>query len=231
MELISIIIVLSGIIALFFAGYLIFKIRRESSGTEKMQEISNAIREGAIAFLNSENKVLVVFVGVVTAILLAVSFIPDSGMYWGTALAFLIGAILSMLSGNIGMRIATMANAKTAQGAKTSVNKGLSIAFSSGAVMGISVVGLGVLGVFGMFLLFSEVLGYAVNVTTNILFGFGFGASSVALFARVGGGIYTKSADVGADLVGKVEENIPEDDPRNPAVIADLVGDNVGDVA
>jgi len=231
MELISIIIVLSGIIALFFAGYLIFKIRRESSGTEKMQEISNAIREGAIAFLNSENKVLVVFVSVVTAILLAVSFIPDSGMYWGTALAFLIGAILSMLSGNIGMRVATMANAKTAQGAKTSVNKGLSIAFSSGAVMGISVVGLGVLGVFGMFLLFSELLGYAVNVTTNILFGFGFGASSVALFARVGGGIYTKSADVGADLVGKVEENIPEDDPRNPAVIADLVGDNVGDVA
>ncbi len=231
MELISIIIVLSGVIALFFAGYLIFKIRRESSGTEKMQEISNAIREGAIAFLNSENKILVVFVGVVTAILLAVSFIPDSGMYWGTALAFLIGAILSMLSGNIGMRIATMANAKTAQGAKTSVNKGLSIAFSSGAVMGISVVGLGVLGVFGLFLLFSEVLGYAVNVTTNILFGFGFGASSVALFARVGGGIYTKSADVGADLVGKVEENIPEDDPRNPAVIADLVGDNVGDVA
>lgn len=231
MDPISIIIVLSGLVALFFAGYLVFKIRRESSGTEKMQEISNAIRDGAIAFLNSENKVLIVFVSVVTVILFAVSFIPDSGMHWGTAVAFIIGALLSMLSGNIGMRIATMANAKTAQGAKTSINKGLSIAFSSGAVMGIVVVGLGVLGVFGMFLLFSEVFGLSVSLTTNILFGFGFGASSVALFARVGGGIYTKSADVGADLVGKVEENIPEDDPRNPAVIADLVGDNVGDVA
>lgn len=231
MDPISIIIVISGIVALFFAGYLVFKIRRESSGTEKMQEISGAIRDGAIAFLNSENKVLIVFVGAVTVILLAVSFIPDSGMHWGTAVAFIFGALLSMLSGNIGMRIATMANAKTAQGAKTSINKGLSIAFSSGAVMGICVVGLGVLGVFGMFLLFSEVFGLSVSLTTNILFGFGFGASSVALFARVGGGIYTKSADVGADLVGKVEENIPEDDPRNPAVIADLVGDNVGDVA
>lgn len=231
MDPISIIIVISGIVALFYAGYLVFKIRKESSGSEKMQEISNAIRDGAIAFLNSENKVLIIFVGTVTVILLAASFIPDSGMHWGTAVAFIIGAILSMLSGNIGMRIATMANAKTAQGAKTSINKGLSIAFSSGAVMGICVVGLGVLGVFGMFLLFSEVFGLSVSLTTNILFGFGFGASSVALFARVGGGIYTKSADVGADLVGKVEENIPEDDPRNPAVVADLVGDNVGDVA
>jgi len=231
MDPISIIIIIGGIIALGYAGYLVFKIRRESSGSEKMQEISNAIREGAIAFLNSENKVLVVFVAVITIILLAASFIPDSGMYWGTALAFMIGAVLSMLSGNIGMRIATMANAKTAQGAKTSINKGLSIAFSSGAVMGLCVVGLGVLGVFGMFLLFSEVFGFTVDITTNMLFGFGFGASSVALFARVGGGIYTKSADVGADLVGKVEENIPEDDPRNPAVVADLVGDNVGDVA
>ena len=136
MDLISIIIIISGFIALLFAGYLVFKIRRESSGTEKMQEISNAIREGAIAFLNSENKVLIIFVGVVTTVLLGASFIPNSGMYWGTAFAFIIGAILSILSGNIGMRIATMANAKTAQGAKTSVNKGLSIAFSSGAVMG-----------------------------------------------------------------------------------------------
>lgn len=231
MDPISIIIVIAGIVALLFAGYLVLKIRKESSGTEKMQEISNAIRDGAIAFLNSENKVLIVFVGAVTVILLAVSFIPDSGMHWGTAVAFIIGALLSMFSGNIGMRIATLANAKTAQGAKTSINKGLSIAFSSGAVMGICVVGLGVLGVFGMFLLFSEVFGLSVSLTTNILFGFGFGASSVALFARVGGGIYTKSADVGADLVGKIEENIPEDDPRNPAVVADLVGDNVGDVA
>ncbi|MBN1860486.1 MAG: sodium/proton-translocating pyrophosphatase, partial [Candidatus Thermoplasmatota archaeon] len=117
MDPISIIIVISGLVALFFAGYLVFKIRRESSGTEKMQEISNAIRDGATAFLNSENKVLIVFVFAVTVILFAVSFIPDSGMHWGTAVAFVIGALLSMLSGNIGMRIATMANAKTAQGA------------------------------------------------------------------------------------------------------------------
>lgn len=230
MNIISMIVFVSGLVALCFAGYLVYKIRRQSSGNEKMQEISGAIREGAVAFLNSENKVLVVFVIVVTFILYGASFITDT-MHWGTALAFAVGAILSMLSGNIGMRIATLANAKTAEGAKESVNKGLSIAFSSGAVMGVCVVGLGVLGVFGMYTLFTDILGYEAYDTANILFGFGFGASSVALFARVGGGIYTKSADVGADLVGKVEENIPEDDPRNPAVIADLVGDNVGDVA
>jgi len=231
MDIISIIVPISGLIALLYAVYLVFKIRRQSSGNEKMKEISSAIKEGATAFLNSENKVLVVFVIVVTCILFGASYIPNSGMHWGTALAFIIGAILSILSGNIGMRIATLANAKTAEGAKESVNKGLSIAFSSGAVMGITVVGLGVLGVWGMYTLFTTILGYGAYVAANILFGFGFGASSVALFARVGGGIYTKSADVGADLVGKVEENIPEDDPRNPAVIADLVGDNVGDVA
>jgi len=231
MDIISIIVVISGLVALIYAGYLVYKIRRQSSGTPKMQEISGAIREGAIAFLNSENKVLIVFIIAVAAILFGASYIPNSSMHWGTALAFVVGAILSILSGNIGMRIATLANAKTAEGAKDSVNKGLSIAFSSGAVMGICVVGLGVLGVFGMYTLFTSIFGYDAFATANILFGFGFGASSVALFARVGGGIYTKSADVGADLVGKVEADIPEDDPRNPAVIADLVGDNVGDVA
>jgi K(+)-stimulated pyrophosphate-energized sodium pump len=231
MDIISLIVVISGFIALLFAAFLVFKIRRQSSGNQKMQEISGAIREGAIAFLNSENKVLVIFIIVVAAILYSTSYIPDSKMHWATALAFIVGSILSILSGNIGMRIATLSNAKTAEGAKESVNKGLSIAFSSGAVMGICVVGLGVLGVFGMYTLFTSIFGYDTSVATNILFGFGFGASSVALFARVGGGIYTKSADVGADLVGKVESNIPEDDPRNPAVIADLVGDNVGDVA
>jgi len=228
---VSLIIPISGLIALVFAVYLVYKIRRASSGNQKMQEISSAIREGAIAFLNSENKVLVVFVISVSAILYATSFIPDSNMHWGTAISFIVGAILSIGSGNIGMRVATIANAKTAEGAKDSVNKGLSVAFSSGAVMGIIVVGLGVLGVFGMYMLFTDVLNIDPEKTTNALFGFAFGASSVALFARVGGGIYTKSADVGADLVGKVESNIPEDDPRNPAVIADLVGDNVGDVA
>ncbi len=223
--------IVAGIIALFCAGVFTYRIRKESSGTEKMQEISKAIREGAIAFLNSENKVLSVFIITVMIILLIASFIPGSTMEWGTALAFLIGALLSMISGNIGMRIATIANVKTAEGAKHSTNKGLSIAFSSGAVMGLCVVGLGILGVCGIYLLFIEVFKYTPASVTNILFGFGFGASSVALFARVGGGIYTKSADVGADLVGKVEENIPEDDPRNPAVIADLVGDDVGDTA
>lgn len=231
MDMISLFIFISGLVALLFAGYLINKIRRQSSGTEKMQEISNAIKEGAIAFLHRENKVLVVFIIVVAIILGVSSFIPGNPMHLGSAVAFIIGAFLSLVSGNIGMRIATLANAKTAEAAKESVNKGLSIAFSSGAVMGMCVVGLGVLGVLGMFLVFSNILNLDIATTTNILFGFGFGASSVALFARVGGGIYTKSADVGADLVGKVEENIPEDDPRNPAVIADLVGDNVGDVA
>ncbi|OGS41400.1 MAG: sodium-translocating pyrophosphatase [Euryarchaeota archaeon RBG_13_31_8] len=231
----SIIVPISGLIALLFAVYLVYKIRRQSSGNEKMREISNAIREGAMAFLKSENKILVVFIIGVSIILYASTFISGSNMHWGTAVSFIVGAFLSILSGNIGMRIATLANAKTAEGSKESINKGLSVAFSSGAVMGITVVGLGVLGVWGLYTLFTSILPAPYASTpeqaTNILFGFGFGASSVALFARVGGGIYTKSADVGADLVGKVEENIPEDDPRNPAVIADLVGDNVGDVA
>jgi len=231
MDIISFIVALSGIVALIFAGYLVLRIQRQSSGNQKMKEISGSIREGAVAFLNSENKVLVVFIIVIAIILFGSSYIPDSKMHWGTSVAFIIGAILSILSGNIGMRIATLANAKTAEGAKESVNKGLSIAFSSGAVMGICVVGLGVLGVFGMYTIFTSIFEFNAYTSANILFGFGFGASSVALFARVGGGIYTKSADVGADLVGKVESDIPEDDPRNPAVIADLVGDNVGDVA
>ncbi|MEM0467172.1 MAG: sodium-translocating pyrophosphatase [Candidatus Thermoplasmatota archaeon] len=223
--------IIAGIIALICAGFFMYRINKESSGTEKMQEISKAIREGAIAFLNSENKVLAVFIISVMIILILASLIPGSTMHWGTALAFVLGAILSMASGNIGMRIATKANVKTAEGAKQNINKGLSIAFSSGAVMGLFVVGLGILGIWGTYLFFIEFLGYTPLLVTNILFGFGFGASSVALFARVGGGIYTKSADVGADLVGKVEEGIPEDDPRNPAVIADLVGDDVGDTA
>ncbi|GAI21258.1 unnamed protein product, partial [marine sediment metagenome] len=142
-------------------------------------------------------------------------------------MAFVIGAIFSAVAGNIGMRVATMSNARTAEGTKKSVSKGLTIAFSSGGVMGMCVVGLGVLGVFSLFVFFNSFIDLDLFTTTNILFGFGFGASSIALFARVGGGIYTKSADVGADLVGKVEAGIPEDDPRNPAVIADQVGDNV----
>jgi len=228
---ISIIVTIGGIVALLFATYLFYTVKKQSSGNEKMKELSGAIRDGAMAFLKSEYKVLVIFVAVVALLLGAASFFEDSNIHWGSSIAFIIGAIFSAISGNIGMRIATMANARTAEGTKKSLGKGLSIAFSSGAVMGMCVVGLGVLGVFNLYLIFHNLLSLSSAQTTNILFGFGFGASSIALFARVGGGIYTKSADVGADLVGKVEAGIPEDDPRNPAVIADQVGDNVGDVA
>jgi len=227
---ISIMAPIGGIVALLFAIYLFFSVKKQSPGNEKMQELSNAIREGAMAFLKSEYKVLVVFVVVVAGLLFAASFVEET-MHWGLSLAFVIGAIFSAVAGNIGMRMATMANARTAEGTKKSLSKGLTIAFSSGAVMGMCVVGLGVLGVFALYMLFHNLLSIESAATANILFGFGFGASSIALFARVGGGIYTKSADVGADLVGKVEAGIPEDDPRNPAVIADQVGDNVGDVA
>ena len=222
MYIYSIMVPVGGLIALIFAAILYFKIKKYNPGNEKMQELSAAIREGALAFLKSEYKVLIVFVIVVSALLFIASFIEGSYMSRGLSVAFVVGAIFSALSGNIGMRIATLSNARTAEGTKEDVSKGLSIAFSSGAVMSMCVVGLGVIGVWGLYILFSD---------TQVLFGFGFGASSIALFARVGGGIYTKSADVGADLVGKVEAGIPEDDPRNPAVIADQVGDNVGDVA
>jgi K(+)-stimulated pyrophosphate-energized sodium pump len=228
---ISIIVPIGGIVALLFSTYLFFTVKKQSSGNEKMKELSGAIREGAMAFLKSEYKVLIIFVAVVTSLLGMASFFEDSNIHWGSSVAFIIGAIFSAVAGNIGMRVATMANARTAEGTKKSIGKGLSIAFSSGAVMGMCVVGLGVLGVFSLYILFHNLLSLTPALTTNILFGFGFGASSIALFARVGGGIYTKSADVGADLVGKVEVGIPEDDPRNPAVIADQVGDNVGDVA
>jgi len=228
---INLIIVLGGFLALIFASILYIRVKRHSSGNEKMKELSLAIRKGALAFLKSEYKVLIIFVIIVSILLFIASFFEESNIHWGSSLAFIIGALFSALTGNIGMRMATMANARTAEGAKKQLSKGLSIAFSSGAVMGMSVVGLGVLGVFFIFLLFFYYLDLGLVLTTNILFGFGFGASSIALFARVGGGIYTKSADVGADLVGKVEAGIPEDDPRNPAVIADQVGDNVGDVA
>jgi len=228
---IAFLIPIGGIIALLFALFLFYNVRKQSSGNEKMKELSSAIRQGAMAFLNSEYKVLIVFVAIVSILLFVASFVKGSNIEPGLSAAFVIGAIFSALTGNIGMRMATMANAKTAEGTKHSLSKGLSIAFSSGAVMGMCVVGLGVLGVFSLFYMFYEIMGLSVDTATNMLFGFGFGASSIALFARVGGGIYTKAADVGADLVGKVEAGIPEDDPRNPAVIADQVGDNVGDVA
>ena len=222
---------LGGLIALLFAAFLYFRVSKQDPGNSKIRELTKAIREGAMAFLNSEYKVLMVFVAIVAILLFIASFIEGSNIEIGLPVAFIIGAIFSALSGNIGMRMATMANGRTAEGTKSSLAKGLSIAFSSGAVMGMCVVGLGVLGVFSLFFMFTQFFDFTVVTATNMLFGFGFGASSIALFARVGGGIYTKAADVGADLVGKVEAGIPEDDPRNPAVIADQVGDNVGDVA
>ncbi|MDP2918356.1 MAG: sodium/proton-translocating pyrophosphatase, partial [bacterium] len=202
-------------LGLVFAGVLAFKISREDSGTAKMREIASAIHEGAMAFLHKEYKILAIFI-------LVFGFVIYIILGPKTAFAFLLGAVFSGLTGNIGMRIATRANVRTAQAASRSIKKGLALAFSSGSVMGLSVVSLGLLGVASLYWLFRD---------PNIIYGFGFGASSIALFARVGGGIYTKAADVGADLVGKVEKGIPEDDPRNPAVIADNDGDNVGDVA
>lgn len=204
-------------VALIFAACMAGSVRREEAGTERMQEIAAAIREGASAFLASEYKVLAVFVAVLFFIL---GFALQN---WLEAVCFLIGAAFSVLAGFFGMRVATLANVRTANAAgKSGMPKALSIAYHGGAVMGFCVVGLGILG---------ASLIYLISGNADVLFGYSLGASSVALFARVGGGIYTKAADVGADLVGKVENNIPEDDPRNPAVIADNVGDNVGDVA
>lgn len=206
---------IASALAIIFAALLANSIKKKPMGTERMKEISGFIHKGALTYLNKQYRYLTIFV-IVVAIILFFLINPS------TAYAFVIGAFFSALTGNIGMRVATSANARTAEGSRTSLNSGLRIAFSSGTVMGMCVVGIGLFGVSLMYLIFQD---------TSILFGFGFGASSIALFARVGGGIYTKAADVGADLVGKVEKGIPEDDPRNPAVIADNVGDNVGDVA
>lgn len=209
------IVPLAGVLGLIFALYLAGKISKQDPGTERMQEISAYIHEGAMAFLGREYRILSVFIVVVFIVL---------GIFigWLTAICFVVGAVFSILAGFFGMQVATKANVRTANAARHGQNKALEIAFSGGAVMGMSVVGLGLLGVGLLYIIFKD---------PNIVTGFGLGASSIALFARVGGGIYTKAADVGADLVGKVEAGIPEDDPRNPAVIADNVGDNVGDVA
>ena len=207
-------IIASGVIGLIFAGFLARKISKAKVDSEEAKKISSYISEGARAFLRKEYKVIIVFAGIIAA----------AGLFlnWKIAAAFAAGAFLSALAGNIGMRIATGANARTASATKSSLHSGLRIAFSSGSVMGLSVVSLGLLGISALYIAFKD---------PQIIYGFGFGASLIALFARVGGGIYTKAADVGADLVGKVEQGIPEDDPRNPATIADNVGDNVGDVA
>lgn len=203
------------VVALLFAGYLAWRIKKQIVPEGKAKEISRMIHEGALAFLNREYTILFSFVLIVAGLIFF--FLEGE-----TAFAFICGAFLSALSGQIGMRIATAANVRTAEALRNDLRSGLNIAFNSGSVMALSVVGFGLLGVALLYLLFRD---------PEIIYGFGFGASMVALFTRVGGGIYTKAADVGADLVGKVEKNIPEDDPRNPATIADNVGDNVGDVA
>ena len=205
-----------AILALVFAAAKTSMVSKAEAGTDRMKEIANSISEGAHAFLFAEYKILVIFVAVLC---LLIGFFIS----WKTAICFLVGAAFSVAAGYVGMNVATKANVRTANAARTSgMNRALSLAFAGGSVMGMCVVGLGLLG--------CSVI-YAITKDVEILTGFSLGASSIALFARVGGGIYTKAADVGADLVGKVEAGIPEDDPRNPAVIADNVGDNVGDVA
>ena len=226
-------VLLAGAIALMFSFWKTKWILSQNEGTKKMKIIGKNIAEGAMAFLRAEYKVLGVFV-LLVAVLLAVANYKNNDSSALISLSFLVGAIASGLAGFLGMRVATKSNNRTTNAARHSLESALSIAFSGGSVMGMSVVGLGILGLGSLFLLYTNIYGHDHNnikTVLNILSGFSLGASSIALFARVGGGIYTKAADVGADLVGKVEAGIPEDHPLNPATIADNVGDNVGDVA
>ncbi len=226
-----------GIVGLIYTLIKFNWVSKQDAGNEKMNEISTHIADGAMAFLKAEWKILSYFV-VIVALLLAFMSQTNPNSHWSIAIAFIIGAICSATAGYIGMKIATKANVRTAQAARTSLHKALAVSFTGGSVMGLGVAGLAVLGLGSLFIILKHIFapGSAANSdemvkTIEILTGFSLGAESIALFARVGGGIYTKAADVGADLVGKVEAGIPEDDPRNPATIADNVGDNVGDVA
>ena len=221
----------AGLLALLFAIGLVFRVVKADQGNSAMQEIAKAIQEGSQAFLRREYSFLAIFVVIVTLVLI---FVID----WRTAVAYVVGAIVSASTGYLGMAVATRANVRTAAAAMVGLNPALRVAFSSGAVMGLMVVGLGLIGVSVLYVIYGNIVDTssltsteAANEIMQWVVGFSFGASSIALFARVAGGIFTKAADVGADLVGKVEQGIPEDDPRNPAVIADNVGDNVGDVA
>ena len=221
--------IVAGVIALAFAAYLSWKVMQSDEGSEQVRFIGNAIREGAMAFLSREYRLLAVFVVIVFVILWVFIDLDvldkvegDGETIPGTAISYLVGALGSALAGFIGMSIAVRANTRTTVQAQTGLNPALRVAFNSGTVMGVSVVGIGLIGITVVYLIFQDI---------TLVAGFGFGASSIALFARVGGGIYTKAADVGADLVGKVEQGLDEDDPRNPATVADNVGDNVGDVA
>ncbi len=227
----------TGVIGLLYTFIKFSWVSKQDAGTDRMQEISKHISEGAMAFLRAEWKILSYFV-IIAALLLALMGSSNEHSHWAIAISFIIGAILSATAGYIGMRSATKANVRTAQAARTSLSKALKVSFTGGSVMGLGVAGLAVLGLSGLFIILKSIFAPDASVnseemlrTIEVLTGFSLGAESIALFARVGGGIYTKAADVGADLVGKVEAGIPEDDPRNPATIADNVGDNVGDVA
>ena len=228
---------LMGIVGLLYT-YLKFKwVSRQEEGTDLMKKISQYIAEGAMAFLKAEWKILGYFV-VIVALLLGFMASTNPHSNWSISIAFILGAILSATAGYIGMRVATKANVRTAHAARSSLSRALKVSFTGGSVMGLGVAGLAVLGLGGLFIILKAIFAPDAEVnseemlrTIEVLTGFSLGAESIALFARVGGGIYTKAADVGADLVGKVEAGIPEDDPRNPATIADNVGDNVGDVA
>jgi K(+)-stimulated pyrophosphate-energized sodium pump len=226
-----------GIIALIYTAIQSAWVNKQSAGNDRMKEIAGYIAEGAMAFLKAEYKVMGYFV-VIAALLLGIMGGTDKNSHWSIAIAFIIGAFLSALAGFLGMRIATKSNVRTAEAAKTSLSKALKVSFTGGSVMGMGVAGLAVLGLGSLFIILKMIFAKDAAVDSEemkraieVLTGFSLGAESIALFARVGGGIYTKAADVGADLVGKVEAGIPEDDPRNPATIADNVGDNVGDVA
>ena len=218
-----------GVLALLYTFWKSAWVTKQDAGTDKMKLIGDAISDGALAFLRAEYKILSIFI-VAVAILLGISGSSQEGSSPLIAVSFIVGAVCSALAGFIGMKVATKANVRTTNAARTSLGKALEIAFAGGSVMGLGVVGLGVLGIGTLFLVYTN-MDWDILKVINVLTGFSFGASSIALFARVGGGIYTKAADVGADLVGKVEAGIPEDHPLNPATIADNVGDNVGDVA
>ena len=223
-------VLLSGLFAMLFSFWKTSWINKQDQGTDRMEKIGKAIADGAMAFLRAEYRVLAIFV-VVVAVLLAF-LAPEGKNSWLVSVSFLIGAFASGLAGFLGMRVATKANNRTTNAAQSGLAKALNVAFTGGSVMGLSVVGLGVLGVTGLYVVYSSMnLFSGTYELIQAITGFSLGASSIALFARVGGGIYTKAADVGADLVGKVEAGIPEDHPLNPATIADNVGDNVGDVA
>jgi len=233
----SVIALIASVIGLGYAAFLVISVLNKPRGNEKMKEIANSIQEGAVAYLHRQTKTITI---IAILIFIGLAFLLPEQQIDGnrtintgfiTAIGFIVGAFFSALAGYIGMSISVRANVRTTEAARKGLGEALSVAFRGGAVTGLAVVGLALLGVSGFYYIFTEVMNIPVNEAPKLLIGFGFGASLVSLFARVGGGIFTKAADVGADIVGKVEKGIPEDDPRNPAVIADNVGDNVGDCA